>query len=60
MNEVKPGCFQGNEAVCGKDSCDMADVCIWRRLPEEGGRGPLVPDRHVDSQVMEGGLPIGR
>lgn len=60
MNEVRPVCFENNGGVCGKDNCDLVNVCMWRRLPEEGGRGPLVPDNHPDKQVMEGGLPVRR
>jgi len=60
MNEVKPGCFQGDGEVCEGINCDMANVCMWRRRPEEGGKGPMVLESHLGSRVMEGGLPVRR
>ena len=60
MSETKPGCFEGAVEVCQREICNVAKDCMWRRKPEEGGRGPLIPDKHIDCLVMEGGLPIGR
>lgn len=61
MNEVgRPGCFHGGGEVCGGVKCSMADVCIWRRLPEEGGRGPKIPESSLQRGVMEGGVPRAR
>jgi len=54
------GCFKGVGDICEKDGCKHAQVCIWRRKPEEGGRGPLVSDLTPGAGKMEGGKPILR
>lgn len=56
MNEIKPGCFEGAVEVCEREVCNVAKDCIWRRLPEEGGKGPKILENYPESQVMEGGV----
>lgn len=63
MDEVKPNCFVvggGDKEICARCDCSVVSRCIWRRKPEEGGRGPPMPDLTPGSGKMEGGKPILR